>query len=48
MKTNLVSKLDKIYDRVQGLCLYCVRHKTLGESKVKCGSHLATGAMVYV
>ncbi|CAG5153773.1 uncharacterized protein ALTATR162_LOCUS3323 [Alternaria atra] len=33
IKSNLVSELDKIYNTVQGLCLYCVRHKALGERK---------------
>jgi hypothetical protein len=34
MKSNLIAELDRIYDSVTGLCLDCVRHKALGETKI--------------
>jgi hypothetical protein len=49
LKHTLLIELDKTYDAVQSLCLKCVRHKALGDSKPPCAKfHLTTGAMVHL
>ena len=47
-KSTLIAELDKIYDKVEGLCLDCVRQKVLGEQKRECCvTHAKREATVY-